>query len=189
MAQRIQQKRSSIEGRRPDPSYIEPGELAINTNANDPGLFFEANDGSIIKTGPTFIGENQPTTSIGFGHGEQWFDSANNALKVWDSSVGQWLETLAAPWGGSEKVVYVGSAFPFASDDLDNTGSNRPFATLNRACLEIARRSILQNREDAPSNNRFVIILLPGINVVHNEPGMDLQEYLESESTLDSGQD
>ena len=47
----------------------------------------------------------------------------------------------------------------------------------------------MQNREDAPSNNRFVIVLLPGINVVHNEPGMDLQEYLESESTLDAGQE
>ena len=188
MAQRIQQKRSSIEGRRPDPSYIEPGELAINTNANDPGLFFEANDGSIIKTGPTFIGENQPSSSIGYGHGEQWFDSANNALRVWDSSVGQWLETLAAPWGGTEKVVYVGSSFPFASDDLDNTGSNRPFATLNRACLEIARRSILQNRSDAPSNNRFVIVLLPGVNVVHNEPGLNLQEFLESEVVFNAGQ-
>ena len=67
MAQRIQNKRSSIAGKRPDGSYLEPGELALNTNASDPGVYFEVNDGSVVKAGPTYIGDSQPLSNIAYG--------------------------------------------------------------------------------------------------------------------------
>lgn len=172
MANRIQNKRSSIEGRRPDGSYLEPGELALNTNAKDPGLFFEANDGSILKAGPAYVGKVQPYTEVGFGNGETWFDSASNAINVWSAEADKWLKNIASPYGGTNEVVYVGSSFPEASDDVGNDGTSRPFATLNRAVIEITRRSILSSRNDAPVNNKFVIFLLPGENIVYNEPGV-----------------
>jgi hypothetical protein len=91
MAQRIQNKRSSLQGKRPDGSYLEPGEIALNTNASDPGLFFESNDGSIIKVGPTAIGDTAPVSEVGYGKGEMWLDTsgASNILKVWDGTA--WL--------------------------------------------------------------------------------------------------
>ena len=84
MAQRIQHKRSSLEGKRPDGSYLEPGELALNTNADDPGVFFETNDGTIAKVGPVSMGTSAPMSEVGYGPGEQWYDSGNEVMKLWD---------------------------------------------------------------------------------------------------------
>jgi hypothetical protein len=101
MANRIQLKRSSLIGKRPEGLYLEPGELALNTNADDPGLFFEANDGTIVKVGPVGItsdgkppavsGEELPT----YGRGELWLDRSSgiNVLKVYAD--GEWLQVGA----------------------------------------------------------------------------------------------
>ena len=177
MSQRIQNKRSSIAGKRPDGSYLEPGELALNTNASDPGVYFEVNDGSVVKAGPTYIGDSQPQSNIAYGQGETWLDSGNGTFKVYSSESEKWLEAYSAPYGGSIRLLYVGSQFPEASDDLTNDGYARPFATLNRACIEIARRSILQNRSDDTFAEQFVIMLLPGTNTVFNEPGLSKSQF------------
>ena len=42
-------KRSSLLGKRPTSANLEPGEIGLNTNSNDPGLFFEVNDGNVVK--------------------------------------------------------------------------------------------------------------------------------------------
>lgn len=177
MANRIQNKRSSIEGRRPDGSYLEPGEIALNTNAKDPGLFFEGNDGSILKAGPAHVGKVAPYTEVGYGNGEAWFNSATRGFSVWSSEEDKWIRNIAVPHGGSLEVVYVGSSYPEASDDVANDGASRPFATLNRAVAEISKRSILSSRDDAPGNNKYVIFLLPGFNTVHNEPGLYSDQF------------
>lgn len=189
MAQRLQHKRSSIQGKRPDASYLEPGELALNTNANDAGLFFEGNDGSIVKAGPTFLGQNPPSSAVGYGNGETWYDTGNGTFSVYSSTAEKWLESYSAPYGGSTTLIYVGSQFPEASDDLSNDGRARPFATLNRACIEIARRSILQNRSDEPFAEQFVIMLLPGSNVVHNERGTSVSEFEENVPAFEDNQE
>ena len=172
MANRIQHKRSSLEGRRPSGSYLEPGEIALNTNAKDPGLFFEGNDGSIVKAGPAHVGKVEPYTEVGYGNGETWFNSASNSVNVWSAEANKWIKNISAPHGGAAHVVFVGSSYPEATDDVANDGESRPFATLNRAAIEIARRSILSARDDSPSENKFVICLLPGINTVYTEPGV-----------------
>jgi hypothetical protein len=105
MAQRIQLKRSSIAGKRPDASYLEPGELAVNTNNADSGLFFESNDGSIVKAGPTSVGPQPPVSTVGYGPGESWFDTGNNNLKVWNADEQKWETVLGPQHGGSEFVV------------------------------------------------------------------------------------
>ena len=181
MSQRIQNKRSSILGKRPDGRFLEPGEIALNTNVTDPGLYFEANDGSIAKAGPTAIGVDPPNSDVGYGNGEMWYDSGNGTLNVFSSIRDEFFPTLSPFFGGSETAIFVGTEYPEATDDLSNDGIARPFATVNRACLEVARRSILRNRDDDPLNNRFTIVLLPGRNVVHNEPGIDSDTYIETE--------
>ena len=108
MSQRIQNKRSSIAGKRPDGSYLEPGELALNTNASDPGVYFEVNDGSVVKAGPTYIGDSQPQSNIAYGQGETWLDSGNGTFKVYSSESEKWLEAYYAPYGGSIRLLYVG---------------------------------------------------------------------------------
>lgn len=189
MATRIQNKRSSIAGKRPDGRYLEPGEIALNTNAADPGVYFETNDGSIAKVGPTFIGVEPPSSLVGYGQGEMWLDSGNGTLNTFNADENRWLPTVGSPHGGAQTVVYVGSEYPEASDSLSNDGSGRPFKTLNRACIEVARRSILFGRNDDPFNARFVIALLPGANVAYNEPGISQFEFLDSIAPFVNNQD
>ena len=180
MAQRIQQKRSSIPGRRPDNSYLNPGELAVNTNSSDPGVFFEGHDGSIIKAGPTAMGPDAPNTEVGYGNGEGWLNTSDQILRHYNASIEEWVKVLSPQYGGSQQLLFVGTEYPEASDDIQNDGSARPFASLNRACIEIARRSILQGREDDLMQAKFTIILLPGTNIARNEPGLGMQEFSET---------
>ena len=180
MAQRLQHKRSSVAGRRPDNRYLEPGELALNTNASDPGLYFELNDGTIAKAGPTSIGLTPPDTEVGYGTGEAWFDSGNRTLSTYFADLDEWVASLSPMFGGDATLMFVGTNFDDASDSLSNDGSARPFATLNRACLEVARRSILPGRPDKVYNKRFVIVLLPGENILENSPGLSRTDFDDS---------
>ena len=144
MAQRIQLKRSSIPGKRPDGSYLQAGELALNTNTSDPGVFFETNTGAIAKVGPTAVSVDAPNTEVGYGPGENWLDTGNNTFKVYSEAASAWITAQSPTFSGSTKLIFVGTDFPEATDDLSNDGSARPFATLNRAVIEVGRRSILQ---------------------------------------------
>ena len=179
MATRIQLKRSSILGRRPSREYLEPGELALNTNQADPGLFFETNTGDIAKVGPTHIGVTPPDSDVGYGSGETWLDSGNGTMNVWVPALNRWAPIQSPFFGGATTTIFVGSEFKEATDDLSNDGIARPFASLNRAMLEVARRSILSGRADDLFNGRFTVMLLPGRNVVYNEPGVTLGEFEE----------
>ena len=176
-AQRIQLKRSSVQGRRPADQYLEPGELALNTNQNDPGLFFETNTGDIAKVGPAYIGPQPPITEVGYGPGEQWLDSGNGTLNLYVPALNRWVPVQSPLFGGADTAIFVGSEFPEASDDLSNDGIARPFATLNRAMIEVARRSILAGRNDEVFNARFTIVLLPGQNIICNDPGVNLGTF------------
>lgn len=177
MAQRIQHKRSSILGKRPAEQYLEPGELALNTNASDPGLFFETNNGEIAKAGPTSIGPQPPASEVGYGPGEAWYDTGNGTFNLWVPAMNQWMPVAAPLFGGAPTAIFVGSEFPQATDDLSNDGYARPFVSLNRAMIEVARRSILRGRPDDAFNARFSVFLLPGSNVVYNEPGLTFSEF------------
>lgn len=188
MAQRIQLKRSSILGRRPSGQYLEPGELALNTNQADPGLFFETNTGDIAKVGPAHIGVRPPASDVGYGAGEQWLDTGNGTYNIWVPALSKWVPVQSPLFGGATTAIFVGSEFPEASDDLSNDGIARPFATLNRAMLEVARRSILAGRADDLYNGRFTILLLPGRNIVYNEPGVTLGEFEEQVSGFQDDQ-
>jgi hypothetical protein len=71
-ATKIILKRSSVLGKRPSNQLIEAGELALNTNVDDPGIFFEVSDGSVVKAGPTSYSAAAPTVTP--AKGELWVD-------------------------------------------------------------------------------------------------------------------
>lgn len=96
--------RSGEAGKRPNPSDLQEGQLAVNYNGSQPGLFFKIDSGSIAKVGPAFIGPEEPGRTSNWDSlsiGEQWVDTADeNTLKIWNGV--RWLE-IAGGGDGSEK--------------------------------------------------------------------------------------
>jgi|TARA_E500000318_G_scaffold110023_1_gene124412 hypothetical protein len=91
MSVQILSRRSSVLRDRPFPTRLGDGELAINTNAGEPGLFFKDSGTGLIKAGPTFVGATAPNASgVGFtsnSKGESWLDTASTQiLKINDGT-------------------------------------------------------------------------------------------------------
>ena len=67
MTIQIQSRRSSLLNDRPVPTRISAGELCVNINSGDPGLFFADNVASpstgLIKVGPIHVGSTQPNNA------------------------------------------------------------------------------------------------------------------------------
>ena len=90
----LQQLRSSTANKRPTAAAMSDGQLAINTNADNSGLFFKDADGDIRKVGPVFVGSTAPNASpasggsTGHSVGEQWLDNSGGTyvLKIWDGT-------------------------------------------------------------------------------------------------------
>lgn len=109
MASSIQILRSSIVKERPFPGNLLDGQPAINTNQEEPGLFFKASDGTIVKFGPAAItSDGNPPNTGGVGQlgntvGELWLDKAPvvPVLRVYDGS--QWID--AGSGGGAGQVT------------------------------------------------------------------------------------
>ena len=94
MASTHKSLRSSTADKRPTTS-IADGQIALNTNAASPGLFFKDSAGTnIIKVGPVHVGTTAPNAtpavggSSGNSTGEVWLDTSLTPLgvKIWDGS-------------------------------------------------------------------------------------------------------
>ena len=102
----VQHKRSNEVQRRPTPTELADGQVAINYNINSAGLFFKTGDGEIIKVGPPVISDTEPTpvnyTNLSIG--ESWVDTGGVSaiLKIWDGST--WLE-VGVPAEFSQNVI------------------------------------------------------------------------------------
>lgn len=112
MTTAIQFLRSSTESLRPDPTSLADGMPMLNSNEIDPGLFFKARDGSLVKIGPCSVGSTAPNINA-IGHqgnakGEMWLDtsgSGNPVLKVYDGA--QWKTVTSSGGGGGGDGVGV----------------------------------------------------------------------------------
>jgi len=88
----LQHLRSNTASKRPTPASMADGQLAINTSATSPGLFFKDAGGALIKVGPVHVGTSAPNSSpagsSGNAIGEQWLDTSGGGyvFKVWDGS-------------------------------------------------------------------------------------------------------
>ena len=84
----VQHIRSVEANRRPDPVDLVNGQLAVNYNSADPGLFFKTESQGLIKVGPTWIDDQQPTLTnyLKYSVGEQWLDTSGSVdfLYIWD---------------------------------------------------------------------------------------------------------
>ena len=59
----LQHLRSSTANKRPIPTVMSSGQVAINTNEASPGLFFKDSNGDLVKVGPVHIGTTAPNSS------------------------------------------------------------------------------------------------------------------------------
>ena len=104
---KVLNRRSAAISKRPELYDIEDGELALNYNSQEPGLYFKdlAPNGTrrIRKIGPIHFGPIAPNyyaSQNGYylelSNGECWIDNSlgngQYAFKVWDSSISQWAE-------------------------------------------------------------------------------------------------
>lgn len=97
----IQLLRSSVARKRPDPSQLLDGQAAINTNPEEPGLYFKLSSGNLTKIGPAVYNTNSaapnssPAGSTGNAVGETWLDGRSNyasaILRVWNGAA--WLNS------------------------------------------------------------------------------------------------
>jgi len=102
----IQLLRSEVLKKRPDPEKLLAGQGAVNTNAQEPGLFFADDTGtSLFKVGPCSVGTTAPNDgatgaagSLGNTLGELWLDTTSTfdrpgpTLRVWDGT--QWIDCM-----------------------------------------------------------------------------------------------
>ena len=78
------------------------------------------------------------------------------------------------------RYLYVSPDDFNASDELDNRGNspNRPFVTIQRAFLEVARYSYLPG-VDNDRFDEFTIMLMPGDHYIDNRPGVDTTSLID----------
>lgn len=109
MAVQILSRRSSLLYDRPYPTRLGSGELAVNLNPGDPGLYFADSTASpstkLIKVGPTFIGSaapNTPATGYAvFSKGESWLDTSSTYIhKMFDGTSWQTPKAVASNSNG-----------------------------------------------------------------------------------------
>jgi hypothetical protein len=92
----IQFLRSIVSRKRPDPAKLLSGQAAVNTNPDEPGLFFaNSNSNELVKIGPVAVGI-EPNAGTSLSKGEMWMDTTTSptlpVLKVWDGT--QWLTAM-----------------------------------------------------------------------------------------------
>lgn len=109
MSVQILSRRSSVLFDRPFPTRLGTGELSLNNNPGDPGLYFADNTASpstgLIKVGPTFIGSTAPNTPASgyslLSKGESWLDTSSTYIhKLFDGTAWQTPKAVASIGNG-----------------------------------------------------------------------------------------
>ena len=173
-------KRSSVLGKRPTSANLDPGEIGLNTNAVNPGLFFETTDGNVIKVGPTSV---LPVAPTGFPEkGELWYNTEAGTVNIGvvKNSEKAWQEISSPYLGGSPNVVFVAPEFPGSNDSITNNGRTLPYQTLTRAILELSKIRIqraIAGASDAGESNRYTIFVAPSRITANNGPGVALADF------------
>lgn len=103
MTVQILRLRSSLLYDRIFPSRLGLGELAINYNQTEPGLFFKDSAGTpnLIKVGPIHVSSTAPnltpTGHITLSKGESWLDTASTHIfKIYDGAAWQISKAVAS---------------------------------------------------------------------------------------------
>ncbi len=156
----IQNLRSGTANKRPDPSALIDGVIAINYNEGDPGIYIKGHSGALIKVAPTFVGNTQPNSnpatggSTGNAKGETWLDTTNAAapvFKIYDGS--NWVEAGGsgggATGGGSDQFVV----------EFDQTVTTSYTISAGKNALGVGPLSINNGATvTVPNGSNFVIL-------------------------------
>ena len=100
--------RNSSPDNRPDPAVLVEGQIALNTAAESPAVYFKAADGSLSMAGTAYVGVTAPNVTpggfAGNSKGEFWYDTSVPELKLWDGTA--WV----VAGGGTGYVLPIASA-------------------------------------------------------------------------------
>ena len=114
MTIQILSRRSSLLNDRPTPIRIGDGELCLNLNPADPGLYFADNipapSTGLIKVGPVHVDSTPPNAApTGFtslSKGEQWLNTtASPILNIHDGTSWQEPKAVASVSSGSFPTI------------------------------------------------------------------------------------
>jgi hypothetical protein len=161
---KVRLRRSPVFTKRPQVFDIEDGELAVNFNASEPGLFIrdldDAGERRIRKIGPVHFGDTAPNSTAGpygfneaLSNGEMWVDSSQGEslyfLKIWNQEAN----------GGLGAWVVVGEAYGLLDGYLDqfkDGGDGDDYIHTDRTRLKINNKTALRGLSTA-SGNRLII--------------------------------
>ena len=114
MTIQILSRRSTLLNDRPFPIRIGDGELALNLNPADPGLYFADSTGApstgLIKVGPVHVDltppNAAPTGFINLSKGEQWLNTTSSPiLNIHDGTSWQQPKAVASVSSGSFPTI------------------------------------------------------------------------------------
>lgn len=149
---KVRLRRSPVFIKRPKIIDIEYGEIAINYNASEPGLFIRDLDDEgisrIRKIGPVHFGDIAPNTNAGLygfnpelSNGEMWVDSTDGEdkyiLKVWNQAAN----------GGTGAWIVVGEVYGRVDGYLDqfkDSEDGDDYIHTDRARLKINNKTALR---------------------------------------------
>lgn len=123
---RLYSRRSGQLSKRPiaDPTGLEVGEVGINYNNSDPGVYVRADNDSILKIGPIHVGTNPPNNSPsgqpGNSIGEGWFNPSNSELRIWEGSI--WALIGGGGGGSSPPLTFDEQYFHDSNGDTGIAG-------------------------------------------------------------------
>ena len=205
----LQHLRSSTAHKRPTPAAMSDGQLAINTNADSPGLFFKDSTGALTKVGPVHVGTTAPNASPASGGetgntvGEQWLDTTGGTyvFKVWDGSAwrsetGTFVDVNGDTMTGALGIIAGDAATPglFVSGDT-NTGIYSPGAdqlaisTNGTGRLFVDSSGKLGLGTATPSAKLQVVGGNAGNCLIDNDGSQYTQLLLQRDSTANTGGD
>jgi hypothetical protein len=166
MATTIQFLRSDIAQTRPEPNVLANGTPMVNLHESEPGLFFAARDGSLIKIGPAAIGPLPPNEfpqgKAGNAIGELWLDSsgANPILRVYDGT--SWIACIE-DIGGTVTSVGVSFDGVFSVDGSPVTSSGTIAATLEEQRAGDVFAGPASGADAPPTFRSLIATDIPGI--------------------------
>ena len=191
--QRIRHKRSGVEGKRPTPDILSAGELSINYNSEEPGVFLTTSAETIAKVGPTAISPTAPNSQPPSGgyafnsNGEQWFNDQDQVLRIFNESESEWQQILSPLASSSKDVITVSQNNDNATDALFNNGKIRPFKTIQRALLQVARETVQKDPTIVDPNYTVVIsngrYSVPNKGTTLGAPTVDISSVLYGDTT------
>lgn len=161
---KVRLRRSPVFTKRPQFYDLEDGELAVNFNANEPGLFIRDLDDQgnqrVRKIGPIHFGPAAPNSTaanygfpVALSNGECWVDTSAGVdkyfLKTWNQAAN----------GGAGAWIEVGDVYGRTDDYLDqfkDGTDGADYVHTDRTRLKINNKTALRGLSTT-SGNRLII--------------------------------